>query len=164
MDLQKNNLQNGITKEYQEKLQSELQHLLDVERPDVIRQIQEAREQGDLSENADYDSARNRQAEIESRIQEIKTILENSHVLATPVGNVSKVSLMTYVTFEELDTHSQFQYQIIGSQGADPFNGIISSESPLGRALLGHKVGDVIEIKGVDSPYSIKILKISSKK
>ncbi len=164
METQKNNLQNGITQEYQAKLTAELNHLLDVERPEVIRQIQEAREQGDLSENADYDSARNRQAEIESRIQEIKQILENSHVLETPVGNVDKVSLMTYVTYEELDTKHQYQFQIIGNQGADPLQGIISSESPLGKALVGHKVGDVIEIKGVESPYSVKILKIDAKR
>ncbi len=161
---QKNNVQNGITQEYYDKLTSELNHLIDVERPEVIRQIQEAREQGDLSENADYDSARNRQAEIESRIQEIKAILENSQVMKTPVGEVNKVSLMTYVTYEELDSHHQYQYQIIGSQGADPLQGIISSESPLGKTLLGHKVGDVLEVKGIESPYSIKILRITGKR
>lgn len=147
-----------LTEKERETLNREYRHLIDVERPDVIEKLQLARSQGDLSENADYDAARDRQAQIESRIMEIESILNNA-VAAEEVtdGNKGKITIGYTVTFR--DGEGVVTVKIVGNVGADPLADIpsVSNESPLGHALIGAKKGDVVRVESVE-PYEITIL------
>ncbi len=152
-----------LTKEGYEKLQSELQYLLDVERPKVIDDIKEARSQGDLSENADYDAARARQAQVEYRITELQKML-SSVQLIDENGSSKIVKLGTTVTIAMVSDNNKVsgeteQYTIVGSVEADPLNGRISNESPLANALLGKTQGEIVLVK-VAKPYKVKIMSI----
>lgn len=150
-----------LTKSSYDELKSELDLLINVKRPEIIKQIQEAREQGDLSENADYDAAKEKQTEIENRIQEIQSTLENC-IIDSGKDKKGEVSVYNYVKyFDEADKVENI-VQIVGSIESDPDEGRISNESPLAKALLGKKEGDLVEVKGIDNYYSVKILKISS--
>lgn len=150
-----------LTKEGAEKLEKELRHLIDIDRPEVIESLQAARAQGDLSENADYDAARTRQAEIEGRIKEIENILANVKIInekkATKV-----VTLGSTVTIRDLSDKTEATYTIVGTVEANPMKGLISNVSPLGRAIVDKAVGDVVVVH-VAQEYSVEILKIESK-
>ena len=148
-----------LTKEGLEELKTELDHLINVRRPENIEAIKEARALGDLSENADYDAARNEQAELENKIKKLESVLENVTIIekvATDKVNVGNTVKIAYVD-DETDTD---QYKIVGSQEADPFESKISNESPIAVALLGHKVGDVVEVASPNGSYEIKIVEI----
>jgi transcription elongation factor GreA len=149
-----------------EKLKDELKKLIDEERPAVIEQIKEARSQGDLSENADYDAARARQAIVEQRIQELQKMLSNVKIIEDIIEeeNVKLVRLGSTVTIKKIDDHhkeigDEIVYTIVGSVEADPENGRISNECPLAVALLSKEVNDVVTVK-VAKPYKVKIVDV----
>ena len=148
-----------ITPEGLVEVQNELEHAIKVKRPDIIAKIKAAREHGDLSENFEYHSARNEQSFIETRIQELESIIKN-HVLIKPPTSTGKVDLLTTVTFEE-EGGPQEKYRIVGPAEADPGAGKISFESGIGRALIGHRVGEEVEVTTPSgSTYKIRILAI----
>lgn len=146
-----------IALETLEKYKKEYENLVNVERPLVQEALKEARAQGDLSENAEYDVARDRQAMVESRISELESIIDRAVIIENNLKG--KVGIGTTVTFKNLNDDEQVTVTIMGSHDANPFEGKISNESPLADALLDHKMGDVVE---VDAPvkYSVQILKI----
>lgn len=142
-----------LTKEGVEELKSELEKLI-AKRGDVAEAIKVARDQGDLSENAEYQSARSEQERLEGRISEIEHILMNSDIIKKPKGD-SKVQIGSSVVLKSADGN-KLEFQVVGTVEADPLNGKISDESPIGRALLGKKVGDIVEVnKNSDVEYKI---------
>ena len=151
-----------LTREGEEKLQKEYRHLIDIDRPEVIEQLQFARAQGDLSENADYDAARNRQAEIEARISEIENILANAKIIDSSSKNGKIVSLGSTVEIKDLSDNSVATYTIVGTVEANPIEGLISNVSPLGHAIVGKRVGDECVVR-VAQEYKVLILKIENK-
>ena len=153
-----------LSEEGLEKLNAELRELIDVKRPEIIKAIQEAREQGDLSENADYDAAKNQQGEIEKRIQEIKNILTNYELIneANDATSNEKVKVGSKVKILDLSDNEEYEYEIVGEVEADPDNNKISNMSPLAQALLGRGVKAVVEARNIDNPYRVKILKIKN--
>ena len=150
-----------LTKEGVNKLEAEYRHLLDVERPNVTKELVEARALGDLSENADYDAAREAQARIEARIQEIEVILDN-YELIKEKGTTKSVQVGSHVTINMIDFDETDKYEIVGTIEANPMENKISNESPLAKAILGHKIGDVVEVE-VAKPYKVEILAIEKK-
>jgi transcription elongation factor GreA len=149
-----------LTKEGIDKLQLELKHLIDVDRKEIIKKIKETREFGDLSENAEYDEARNQQSMIEGRIEELEAILKNAKVLDEGKAHSSaKVVLGSRVNVMiESDTQ---EFTIVSSAEANPAAGLISDESPLGRALMGAKEGEVVTVEIPDGgSVEYKILSV----
>lgn len=138
--------------------ETELNELKSVKRPAVIKALQEARALGDLSENADYDAARNEQAMIEAKIAELEFKLEHAEIIDN--SNNSEVNLGATVKISYDDGETE-EYKIVGSMEADPFENKISNESPLGIALLHHKVGDQVNVDSPNGGYSIKIESIA---
>ena len=151
-----------VTKEGFKKLNEELRNLIDVVLPEVIEQLKEARAQGDLSENADYDAARNRQAEVEGKIAQLQHQIENAKIIDdTDDKSANVVKIGFYVTIRDLSDGSETRYQIVGSTESDPVNLKISNECMLAKSILGHKVGEVVQVKVV-RPYDVEILKIDA--
>ena len=150
-----------LTKAGLEKLQEELRYLLDEVREEVKKELVEARAQGDLSENADYDAARAKQAEVEARIKELENIINNAEIID---GNVkaNRVGLGSKVLIRMVDTDKEAEYMIVGSVESDPFNGKISNQCALGEAILGKTAGDIVEVKAVKN-YKVQIVKIDTK-
>ena len=149
-----------LTQEGLANLQEELKHLTEVARVENIRALQEARAQGDLSENADYDAARNKQAEIEARIRDLEFTLGNIEV-ATEKASKNKITATSKVKYYDCDDEEEYLVQLVGSIGSDPTNGKITTESSLGAALLGKEVGDEIEvICGDGSSYKVIVREI----
>ena len=151
-----------LTREGEEKLQKEYRHLIDIDRPEVIEQLTVARAQGDLSENADYDAARNRQAEIEARIKEIENILANAKIIDASTKSGKVVSLGSVVEIKDLSDNTTATYTIVGTVEANPVKGLISNVSPLGHAIVGKRVGDECIVR-VAQEYKVLILKIENK-
>lgn len=151
-----------LTREGAEKLEKELRHLIDVERPEVIEEVANARAQGDLSENADYDAARQKQGEIEARIKELENILANVKILGENTKKSKGVSLGSKVTILDLSDTTEATYTIVGTVETNPSKGLISNVSPLGRALIDKNVGDIVVVH-VAQEYKVQILKIESK-
>ena len=155
-----------LTPEERAQLEKEYRQLIDVERPDVIEKLSLARSQGDLSENADYDAARDRQAQIEGRIREIEAICNNavSAEEAGIGGGSKKIGIGDIVSFEEVKTGEKQTVRIVGQVGADPFAEppTISNESPIGLALIGKDVGDVALVESSER-YEITILSFTRK-
>ena len=149
-----------LTKEGYEEIKEELNDLINVKRPANIEAIKEARALGDLSENADYDAARNEQAEIEAKIKKLETILENVQIIETV--STDEVGVGTTVKIAYIDDEDDVdQYKIVGSQEADPFESKISNESPIAKALMGHKVGDVVSVESPNGSYEVKVIEIN---
>ncbi|MCD8327008.1 MAG: transcription elongation factor GreA [Lachnospiraceae bacterium] len=138
---------NILTYEGLKKYEDELQDLKVVKRKEVAQKIKEAREQGDLSENAEYDAAKDEQRDIEARIEELEKILKNAEVVVEDEANLDQVSIGCQVRILDIELDEELEYKIVGSTEADSLKGKISNESPVGRALLGTKVGDVIEVE-----------------
>ena len=151
-----------LTKEGLEELKNELDDLINVKRPANIQAIKEARALGDLSENADYDSARDEQAQLEGRIKKIEQMLEN-YVIIEEVSK-DKVGLGSTVVIkymnEDDDDDQEDEYKIVGSQEADPFASKISNESPIAKALLNRKVGDIVTVESPNGSYQVQITEI----
>ena len=141
------------------ELETELNYLKNEERPRIIEAIKEARAQGDLSENADYDAARDEQAKVEARIQDLEYRLEHAKIIEKVTGD--KVDVGTTVTVQYIDEEDEEEYSIVGSMEADPFANKISNESPIGKAIMNKKVGDIISVESPNGSYDIKIVKIA---
>ena len=137
----------------------ELNKLREEDRPRIIQAIKEARAQGDLSENADYDAARNEQAQVEARIKELEYMIEHAVIIEEAPKDV--VGLGSTVEIEYVGDDDTDEYKIVGSLEADPFENKISDESPIGKALSGKKVGDVVKVPSPNGDYDVKIVKIS---
>lgn len=148
-----------VTQEGLEELKKEQENLIHVVRQEVIEDLKAARAQGDLSENADYDAARDRQAQVEARIRELEVMLNNIEIIDDKQGSVRVAKIGSTVKIEELDTHQIDEFTIVGSVEADPLNGKLSNVTPLAEAILEHKVGQIVEVL-VDEPYQVKILEI----
>lgn len=148
-----------VTEEGLNDLKKELENLIHVTREEVIEELKAARAQGDLSENADYDAARDHQAKVESRIKELEHQIKNAEVISDR-KKTNYVRIGSTVEIQELDTKQIDVYKIVGSVEADPLNGLLSNVTPLAEAILEHKVNDVCTVN-VDKPYDVKILKIS---
>ena len=148
-----------LTEDGLNTLKNELDELINVKRPANIESIKEARSLGDLSENAEYDAARNEQAQIESRIKELEKMLENVSIIKNIDTDI--VSIGNVVKIKYVDDNDEDEYKIVGSQEADPFEGKISNESPIAAALLNHKVGDTVTVESPNGNYDIEITEIS---
>ncbi|MBR6690812.1 MAG: transcription elongation factor GreA [Bacilli bacterium] len=148
-----------LTQEGLDELKKELDELIQVRRPEVINALKDARAQGDLSENAEYDAARNDQAIVEARIRELEAMIEKA-VIITKV-NTDVVSIGTKVTLEYVDDEEEEEYSIVGSSEADPFLNKISNESPIAKAIMGLKVGSVVSVESPNGKYDVKILAIN---
>lgn len=147
-----------LTKEGLKDLQDELNDLINVKRPANLKAIKEARALGDLSENADYDAAKNDQAELEGRIKKIEKMLENYEIIEKTSNDI--VGLGSTVNIKYIDDDEEDQYEIVGSQEADPFMSKISNESPIAKALLNKRVGDIVEVESPNGVYKIEITEI----
>ena len=148
-----------LTQEGLDELKAELDNLINVRRPENIQAIKEARSLGDLSENAEYDAARNEQAQIEGRIKKIEKMLENVSIISET--SKDKVGIGSTVVIKYVDDDDEEdEYKIVGSQEADPFESKISNESPIAKALLEHKVGDVVTVESPNGSYEIEIVEI----
>ena len=150
-----------LTQSGVEKLKQEKEQLINVERPKVIEELQLARSQGDLSENADYDAARDKQAHIEARIKEIDQMLLHVQIIDESQldSTVAKPGATVTILDLSLDDPEEEKYTIVGSFETDPVNGKISNESPLAKALIGHGVNEIVTV-GVAEAYDVKIVDI----
>ena len=141
------------------EIEEELNHLKEVKRPEVIKALKDARALGDLSENADYDAARNEQAQVEGRIKELEQLLEKAELIEKK--DTDKVGLGATVTIKYIDDEDDVEeYRIVGSKEADPSNDKISNESPLAKAVMGHKVGEVCVVESPNGNYNVEIMEI----
>ncbi len=144
-----------LTEDGLKELQAELDELINVKRPANLKAIKEARALGDLSENADYDAAKNDQAELEGRIKTIEKMLENYQIIEKKASD--KVGLGSTVEIKYVDDDEVDEYKIVGSQEADPFQSKISNESPIAKAILNKKVGDIVDVESPNGVYKIEI-------
>ena len=149
-----------LTKEGKEKLEAELNELKNVRRPANVEALKEARALGDLSENAEYDAARNEQAVIETRIKELETILENATIISADKITGEDVSIGTVVTLEFIEDDETEVYTLVGTKEADVFNNKISTKSPIAMAIMGKKVGDIATVKCDAGDYDVKVVDI----
>ena len=147
-----------LTQEGLDNLKKELDDLINVRRPENVQAIKEARALGDLSENAEYDAARNEQAVIEARIKQIEKMLENVYIISDV--STDSVSIGNTVTIKYVDDDEEDEYKIVGSQEADPFESRISNESPIAKALFNHKVGDIVTVDSPNGSYEVEITAI----
>lgn len=150
-----------VTDDGLKKLQAELEHLKTVGRKDIAEKIKVARGYGDLSENSEYDDAKNEQAKIEARIVELEAMLKNVEIIKDIKGAVKSVVVGVKVTVYDEEFDEEIEYHVVGSTEADSTNNKISDESPVGRALIGHKVGDVVTVEAPAGEITLKIVKIS---
>ena len=148
-----------LTQQGLDDLKKELDDLINVRRPENIQAIKEARALGDLSENAEYDAARNEQSYVENRIKEIEAMIE--HVVLIENANTDKVSIGSKVTIEYVDDQENEEYSIVGSTEADPFSNKISNESPIAQAILNKKVGEVVTVASPNGEYKVMIKAIA---
>ena len=141
------------------ELENELNYLRNEKRKEVTQTLKDARALGDLSENSEYDQAREEQANLEKRILEIEYTLEHATVIDKSSDD-GKVGIGCNVELQYEDDDDTESYKIVGSQEADPFNNKISNESPIASAIMGRKVGDTVEVSSPDGVYSVKIVAI----
>ncbi|CAH0245284.1 MULTISPECIES: transcription elongation factor GreA [Bacillaceae] len=149
-----------MTKEGKLKLEQELEQLKTVKRKEVVERIKIARSFGDLSENSEYDSAKEEQAFVEGRITTIENMIRNAKIIEGNDSNTDTVSLGKSVTFVELPNGDEETYSIVGSVEADPFEGKISNDSPIAKSLIGKRVGDKVSIMTPGGEMSVKIVSI----
>ena len=151
---------NLLTYEGLQKLETELHDLKVVKRKEVAQKIKEAREQGDLSENAEYDAAKEEQRDIELRIEEIDRILKNAELVTDEDVDSRVINIGSTVRIQDLEFDEQMEYKIVGSTEANSLKGKISNESPVGKALIGAKVGQKVEVETPSGMIQYKILEI----
>ena len=147
-----------LTEEGLLEIEEELAHLKDVRRPEVIKALKDARALGDLSENADYDAARDEQAQIEGRILELEKIVELAHIIEKK--NTDVVGLGVTVKINYIDDEEIEEYRIVGSKEADPSNNKISNESPLAKAIMNRKKGEICSVESPNGKYDVEIVDI----
>ena len=151
---------NILTSEGLKKLEDELDDLIVVKRKEVAQKIKEAREQGDLSENAEYDAAKDEQRDIEARIEEIEKILKNAEIVDEDEVDLETINIGCQVKILDLEFDEELTYKIVGSTEANSLKGKISNESPVGRALIGRKVGDLVSVETQVGIVQYKVLDI----
>ena len=149
-----------MTLEGKKKLEDELEEYRLKPRPEVIKRIKIARSYGDLSENSEYESAKDEQAMVESRIAQIENMLQYAEIIDNEDVDKDEVSMGRTITIQELPDEEPEEYQIVGESESDPFNGKISNESPMAKGLLGHKVGEVVEVEVPNGTIKLKIVKV----
>ncbi len=149
-----------FTVEGMNRLKDELEERKTVIKAQVSKQLEEARAQGDLSENSEYDEAKDAQAKNEARIMEIEEILKNAEVIDTSELSKTKISLGSKVTLRDEETKEEIQYELVNAKDADIFSNRISQDSPVGKAIMGKKKGQVVEITTVAGSFKYKITKI----
>ena len=149
-----------LTQQGLDDLKKELDDLINVRRPENIQAIKEARALGDLSENAEYDAARNEQAQIESRIKQLEKMLENVSIIAEVATDKVSIGNTVSIKYVDDDEDEIEEYKIVGSQEADPFESKISNESPIAQALFDHKVGDIVTVESPNGSYDVEIVEI----
>ncbi len=155
---------NLLTYEGLKKLEDELQDLKVVQRKAIAEKIKEAREQGDLSENAEYDAAKDEQRDIEARIEQIEKILKNAEVVVEDEVDLDKISVGCMVKVLDVEYDEEEEFKLVGSSEADSLNGKISNESPVGKALIGARVGDTIQVETQAGLIEYKVLEIQRSK
>ncbi|MGM0499717.1 MAG: transcription elongation factor GreA [Bacillota bacterium] len=153
-----------LTEEGFKKLENELEYLETEKRREVAKRIKVAREFGDISENSEYDDAKNEQAFVEGRIQEIKNMLNDAHVVKDEDITDKQVNLGTTVMLHDLDSDEKISYTLVGSAEADPLNYRISNESPIGKAILGHAIGDQVKVETPAGEVDYEIISIKKVK
>lgn len=151
---------NILTYEGLKALEDELQDLKVVRRKEVSQKIKEAREQGDLSENAEYDAAKDEQRDIEARIEEIEKILKNAEVFVEEEVDLDKINIGCKVRILDVEENEELVYKMVGSTEANSLKGKISNESPVGKALIGAKKGDTVEVETQVGILKYKVLEI----
>ncbi|MBR3812068.1 MAG: transcription elongation factor GreA [Agathobacter sp.] len=151
---------NILTSEGFRKLEEELDDLIVVRRKEVAQKIKEAREQGDLSENAEYDAAKDEQRDIEARIEEIEKILKNAEIVDEDEVDLDTINIGCQIRILDLEFDDELTYKIVGSTEANSLKGKISNESPVGKALLGKKVGDLVSVETQVGIVQYKVLDI----
>mgnify|MGYP001080937817 CR=1 FL=1 len=152
---------NILTYEGLRKYEDELHDLKVVKRQEVAQKIKEAREQGDLSENAEYDAAKDEQRDIEARIEELEKILKNAEVVVEDEVDLDKINIGCQVKILDIEYSEELDYKIVGSTEANSLKGKISNESPVGAALLGKKKNDMVEVKTPGGIAKYKVLSIT---
>ncbi|KAA0563756.1 MULTISPECIES: transcription elongation factor GreA [Bacillaceae] len=150
-----------MTAEGKEKLEKELENLKTVKRKEVVERIKIARSFGDLSENSEYDAAKDEQAFVEGRISTLENMIRNAKIIQEDDMNSDTVQLGKKVTFVELPDGDKETYTIVGSAEADPFEGKISNDSPIAKSLLGHKVGAKVSVQTPGGEMNVKIVEVS---
>lgn len=150
-----------VTKQGLDELLKEQDRLIHVVRDEVIRELQEARAQGDLSENADYDAARDHQAQVEARIRDLEAMISKAEIIKEDKKAVNKkaITLGSTVTILDMDSNEEETYTIVGSIESDPLSGKLSNITPLANALMEHKAGDVVEVI-TEEPYKVKVISL----
>ena len=151
---------NLLTREGLKKYEDELHELKVVRRKEVAQKIKEAREQGDLSENAEYDAAKDEQRDIEARIEELEKILKNAEVVDEEEVDLDKINVGCRVKILDMEFDEELEYKVVGSTEANSLTGKISNESPVGKAILGAKIGDVVTVETPAGELQYKILEI----
>jgi transcription elongation factor GreA len=150
-----------LTDEGLKKLQDELENLRTVGRTEIAEKIKVARGYGDLSENSEYDEAKNEQAKIEARIAELEAMLNNVEIIAEKKSAGKTITIGSKVKVLDIEFNEEMEFKIVGSAEAAPSKGYISDESPVGKVLLGAKVGDVVKAEAPDGEIELKIVAIS---
>ena len=151
---------NKMSQEQYDKLQAELTYLETVRTVEVAEQLKEARGFGDLSENSEYDEAKSEQGKLYSKIAELHNLLENAEIVEADVVEQGVVGLGSVVTVLDVEFNEEETFQIVGSQEANPMEGKLSEESPIGRGLLGHKEGETVTVKAPAGEMQFKILAV----
>ncbi|MBQ3067943.1 MAG: transcription elongation factor GreA [Oscillospiraceae bacterium] len=152
-----------LTNEGFQKFEKELEELKSVKRKEIAAKIKVALSFGDLSENSEYDEAKNEQAMIEARIVQLETMLRNVQVINEAEISTDVINIGSVVSIKELDSDEIETYHIVGSSEANPLDGKISDESPIGKALISHKTGDVVEVETPSGLLKFKIISIFKK-
>ena len=152
---------NYVTLETFESMKVELHHMKSVERPAASKAIGEAREKGDLKENAEYDAAKEAQGMLEAKIKQLEGIIANSKIVDTNTIDTSKVTILTKVTITNMATKKTITYQIVGEKEADLKAGKISASSPIGKGLIGKEIGEVAEIQAPNGTLKFKVENIT---
>lgn len=147
-----------VTAEGLEEMKNELEYLKNTRRPEVITALKEARALGDLSENAEYDAARNEQAVVEGKIKELEVLIENAKVISEV--SKDKITVGSKVKIEYIEDNETEEYTIVGSKEADPFANKISNESPIAKAIIGKKAGEIVTVDSPNGKYNVKIVEI----
>lgn len=154
-------MKKAMTQEEVKELEHQLEELKTIKRKEVAEKIKVARSFGDLSENSEYDEAKNEQAMVEEEIRQLETILKNVELIDKEALTTDTVEVGLYVKIFDNKYQEELMYQLVGSNGADPLKGKISDESPIGRALKGKRVGETVEIEAPGGLVSYKILEIT---
>ena len=150
-----------LTSKGMQALEDELQELKVVKRKEIAQKIKEAREQGDLSENAEYDAAKDEQRSIEAKIEELEKIIRNAEVIDESAFDKDTVSIGSTVRFYDEEFEEELECRIVGSTESDIMKGLISNESPLGKALVGAKIGQEVEVESAEGIARYRVLEIS---